>query len=232
MKTSSISCKYPTYRDKKLKGCNRWLEGRQEDDNAEGLWRIYDKLYDLTAFIENHPGGSDWLKVTKGIDITEHFETHHITEVAAKILSKFYVRDANQPRNYKITFLENGFYKTLKRRVATKMEFLDRSPAATSKFYCDFVLLMTFLLSIIGTRNENYLIALMAGLSLCCLTTIGHNFIHQRNSWRMYVTNLSLVNFREFRGDFQRIMNELILIEFYSKSISRNFASSLPKLLS
>lgn len=34
-----------------------WLEGKQIDDNAEGLWRVHDKLYDLSDFAKRHPGG-------------------------------------------------------------------------------------------------------------------------------------------------------------------------------
>jgi hypothetical protein len=201
MKTSTIAHKYPTYRDSALKGCKRWLDGKRIDDNAEGLWRIHDKLYDLTDFIKRHPGGSEWIKITKGIDITEQFETNHITEAAVKILPKFYVREAKLPRNYKITFDENGFFKTLKRRVAAKLNNLDHSPSANSKFYCDFMLASTVLLSIIGARDNNYFVAFLAGLALNCLTIIAHNFIHRRDNWRMYTQNLAFMSFRDSRGN-------------------------------
>lgn len=46
---------------------SRWLESRRQDDNAEGLWRVHDTLYDLTDFINLHPGGADWIKLTKVI---------------------------------------------------------------------------------------------------------------------------------------------------------------------
>lgn len=111
----------------------RWLAGKRIDDNAEGLWRVHDKLYDLTDFIDHHPGGSNWLQITKGIDITEQFETHHITTKAENMLSKFYVRDAIAPRNYKYTYDENGFYKTLKRRVRAQLSDLDQLPVKLSK---------------------------------------------------------------------------------------------------
>lgn len=51
-----------------------WIEGRRMVDGAEGLWRINDRLYDLTNFLAIHPGGSEWLTITKGTDITELFE--------------------------------------------------------------------------------------------------------------------------------------------------------------
>lgn len=42
-----------------------WLEDKQDTDGAEGLWRIHDALYDLTDFVQKHPGGAEWLELTK-----------------------------------------------------------------------------------------------------------------------------------------------------------------------
>lgn len=58
--------------------CNfhRWIESRRQDDNAEGLWRVHDKLYDLTEFIRLHPGGSDWIQLTKVL--YSHFATNQM----------------------------------------------------------------------------------------------------------------------------------------------------------
>lgn len=44
---------------------HRWMQSRKIDDNAEGLWRVHDTIYDLTEFINLHPGGTDWIKLTK-----------------------------------------------------------------------------------------------------------------------------------------------------------------------
>lgn len=46
---------------------HRWMKSRTQDDNAEGLWRVHDSLYDLTEFINWHPGGADWIRLTKVI---------------------------------------------------------------------------------------------------------------------------------------------------------------------
>jgi len=207
MKVSGIARKYPTYRDDDtIKGCKRWLDGRRIDDGAEGLWRIHDKLYDLKDFIQKHPGGASWIETSEGIDITEQFESHHISNIAEKMLPKFYVRECVEPRNYKITFHQNGFYKTLKRRVADKLNFLDQSPKQNSQFYCDFMLATLILLSIIAARDDNFFVAAIASLVLCCNVNIGHNFIHQRDNWRMYVINFSLASYREWRGEFSLLL--------------------------
>lgn len=64
-KQSTIVKKYPSYRDHLVNGPWRWIEGKRKDDNAMGLWRIHNKIYDLTEFINDHPGGKYWLEITK-----------------------------------------------------------------------------------------------------------------------------------------------------------------------
>lgn len=103
------------------------------DDRAEGLWRIHDQLYDFTRFIDQHPGGETWLRVTKGTDITEAFESHHLTQHPERMLPNYLVRKAARPRLYRFTFAEDGFYKTLKRRVAERMKTVDRSATNSTK---------------------------------------------------------------------------------------------------
>lgn len=63
--TSFPELVYPSLRDNPLKSSDQWLKGKAMDDGAEGLWRIHDKLYDLTDFIKIHPGGEGWLRWTK-----------------------------------------------------------------------------------------------------------------------------------------------------------------------
>jgi hypothetical protein len=198
-KVSSIAFKYPSYRDEKVKSCKRWMDGKRIDDNAEGLWRVHDKLYDLTDFIKQHPGGSEWLEMTKGVDITEQFEAHHITDMAEKTLEKFFVRNAQQSRNYKITFDENGFFKTLKRKVAAKVKNLDQSEVYKSRLICDMLLASTFALSILAAAKNNHFIALIASICLSGLLGTSHNFIHLRNNWRMYLTSIAMMSFRDWR---------------------------------
>lgn len=93
--------------------------GKRELDDVGDFWRVYDKLYNLEQFIHKHPGGADWIEITRGTDITEAFESSHVINVnkVEAILSKYYVKEANTPRNSPYTFKDDGFYKVLKRRV-------------------------------------------------------------------------------------------------------------------
>lgn len=68
---SSLGIKPPKTREI-FSNVYTWLEDKKDDDGAEGLWRIHDDLYDLSDFIRQHPGGEDWLVLTKvqGIELT------------------------------------------------------------------------------------------------------------------------------------------------------------------
>lgn len=57
--------KYPSLRDEAFRDPIQWLTGKAMDDGAEGLWRVHDKLYDLTSFVKKHPGGEEWLELSK-----------------------------------------------------------------------------------------------------------------------------------------------------------------------
>lgn len=64
---STLGFKYPPSRDNPLNIDELWLDDKRETDGAEDYWRIYDKLYDFDSFVNQHPGGRDWLILTKVI---------------------------------------------------------------------------------------------------------------------------------------------------------------------
>jgi hypothetical protein len=78
-------------------------KGKRKDDDIGDLWRVHDKLYDLAPFMPQHPGGSVWLELTQG--------------TVEATLAKHFVRDATTPRISPYVFKENGFFKTLKRKI-------------------------------------------------------------------------------------------------------------------
>jgi hypothetical protein len=48
-----------------VKSVDDWIEARQKEDGADDLWRIHDGLYNLEQWIPKHPGGRQWLEITK-----------------------------------------------------------------------------------------------------------------------------------------------------------------------
>lgn len=111
------------------------MDSKRNDDNVEnGLWRIHDTIYDLREFINKHPGGADWIRMTEGHDITEAFLSHHMdTDKLEPILKKYRVKETTRPKNVKLTFEENGFYMTIRRKVAAKLPEIKKRTKIYSK---------------------------------------------------------------------------------------------------
>ncbi len=84
------------------------------------LWRVNDNLYDLGPFLSKHPGGRQWLELTRGTDITEAFYVAHLAPASAEaVLRKHLVRPCPEiPRRSWFTFREDGFYMKFKARAA------------------------------------------------------------------------------------------------------------------
>ena len=85
--------------------------------NEHNLRNHLRNVYNIVVIKVSFSSGKYWLETLQGTDITEAFETHHYNPMVVKMLPKFYVRDAKIERNSPYTFNENGFYKTLKRKV-------------------------------------------------------------------------------------------------------------------
>lgn len=198
-KKCGIATKFPTYRNSNLITSQSWLTGKRQDDEAEGLWRIYDSIYDFTDFIDKHPGGSFWIRETKGTDITEAFEAHHLTTAPSKMIEKYKIREAAKPRIYTLTLHENGFYKTLKNRVREKLKTIDNRPKSNSNKIHLTLLLCTFIFSMASAKFSSLLCLALAGTSLVWTIIVAHNYFHKRDNWQMYTFNLSMMNFSSWR---------------------------------
>ncbi|CAK1546128.1 unnamed protein product [Leptosia nina] len=196
---------YPHLRDDLPKTAHQWIDGKREQDGAEGLWRIHDGLYDFTDFVQSHPGGAQWLECTKGTDITEQFITHHLSGNAEPIIPKYFVRKTKQPRNSPFTFADDGFYSTLKSKIAEKRKEIPKDVRKKSDLITD-VLLVLFLIGSPLTCwvwTQNLLLGLASTVAvsylLTCLTICGHNYFHRTDSWRMYVFNICGFSYSEWR---------------------------------
>ncbi|CAH0763836.1 unnamed protein product [Diatraea saccharalis] len=196
---------YPVNRDKLPKLPSQWLNGKKKHDGAEDLWRIHDGLYDLTTFISTHPGGPYWLTCTKGTDVTEVFETHHLKGIAEQLLPKYFVRKAATPRNSPFTFENDGFYKTLKSKVMKNMHIIPKDERKKSDTIVTYLLMAFIILSPLccWVTPDSLLLGatliVLNGYVLSALVCCGHNYSHRADSWRMYLMNLSGMGNDEWR---------------------------------
>ena len=114
------------------------------------LWKVHNKYYDLSSYLDKHPGGIFWLETTQGQDVTDFFETYHInSEKVEAVLKKFFVKDESENIPSPFTFEENGFYKTLKRKIAkTELGKHAQSRRATvSMHFISFLIFLSWITS-------------------------------------------------------------------------------------
>ncbi len=88
---------------------------------SPNLWRVGDNLYDLSGYLDSHPGGRQWLELTRGTDITEAFHVAHVFLGRAEAaMEKYKVGPCPKdvPRRSWFTFEKDGFYLKFKARAA------------------------------------------------------------------------------------------------------------------
>jgi hypothetical protein len=174
------------------------------DETNRKYWRIYDNLYDLSEF--KHPGGTEWISMTRGNDITELFESSHPDiEKVKKIIPKYLIGSANEPRNSgAFTFEKNGFYSVFRERAWQILKECGTGPTQQMLLIHDSLLLIFItLLTIAMNPNIEFsswiLIAIMCGFCLQCLGTCSHNFYHRKANWRMYTWDITPYSSHEWK---------------------------------
>ncbi|KAI9005561.1 hypothetical protein DFJ74DRAFT_773841 [Hyaloraphidium curvatum] len=173
----------------------QWLADRADYNSshgANGLWRVHDGLYDLNEFVDKHPGGKEWLELTRGHDITELFESHHPDiEPVRKILEKYRRGTATWPRESPLTFKPDGFYSVLRERVVKTIKEKGTAPKLWSKLFVDALVISYLACVIRSARRGSPAFAALAGLLGGFIGFAGHNYLHQKNNFRMWYEELT-----------------------------------------
>ena len=140
------------------------------------------------------------MKYFQGTDITEAFECHHFNPVVEKVKEKYYIRDAQTPRNSPFTFEEDGFYKTLKRSVIEVLKTVPPTEKRWTNLIIDGLFSTCLIASALSCWATDYWVVmvsyLVASLALAWTTVAAHNYIHMKTNWRMYLFNFSLWSYR------------------------------------
>eukprot|EP00930_Biecheleria_cincta_P048947 TRINITY_DN3419_c0_g1_i1.p1 TRINITY_DN3419_c0_g1~~TRINITY_DN3419_c0_g1_i1.p1 ORF type:complete len:795 (-),score=113.39 TRINITY_DN3419_c0_g1_i1:68-2452(-) len=174
-----------------------WLQEKAQHDSRLGganaeLWMVHGKWYDLTDYIDKHPGGPTWLRLTKGQDVTEAFEVHHINMTKAQaFLNRMYVKDADEGYVGRYVWDDEGFFRTLKRRVSkvfgTRPDGLpDTGPTPYFLGLCCFAIAAHFVTFGVMLCWPCVPLAILAGFTLQTFHGIGHNALHMKDNIWMY----------------------------------------------
>merc|ERR1719177_30614 len=67
-------------------------EHNRSKGEDKSIWTIiHDKVYDITKFLDEHPGGEETLIENAGIDSTENFEDVGHSSDAREMLEEYYI---------------------------------------------------------------------------------------------------------------------------------------------
>eukprot|EP00244_Chara_vulgaris_P000107 TRINITY_DN10148_c0_g1_i1.p1 TRINITY_DN10148_c0_g1~~TRINITY_DN10148_c0_g1_i1.p1 ORF type:complete len:160 (-),score=25.73 TRINITY_DN10148_c0_g1_i1:523-1002(-) len=78
-------------------------------DTRESCWlTIHGKVYDVTKFLEEHPGGDEVLLASTGTDATKDFEDVGHSESAREMLADYYIGELNPADLVKTSGTQGG----------------------------------------------------------------------------------------------------------------------------
>ena len=163
--------------------------------------------------------GAQWLSLTRGTDITELVETHHLdSERIQRLLPLYAVAQEEgapplKPRRSPFTFEHDGFYCSLRRKIwaahggkareSGESRVAALGPSAASKAFADVFAVLSVVLTVAAGRAKSSrmaaLGAVVAGVFNGTFIGIGHNFLHQKDSFRRHYQDISGFSSAEFR---------------------------------
>lgn len=121
----------------------------------------------------------------------------------------------------------------MKKRVAEKLKTIDPSVTSKSKWIHDINLFMLFFAAVMMNRSDDlrmfFFWNFITSQCLAWSSFVSQNFAHQADNWRMYTSNISLINWRDLRiyhvlvslhGNF--LSSKLISIYFKSHHMYPN----------
>lgn len=91
---------------------------------------------------------------------------------------------------------QDGFYRTLQRRARVALAGVPRGPNFASALIADLLALGTITFSVLAAATSSYSMGTLAGLLVALNVVTAHNFLHQKDNFRMYYFNLSFMSFR------------------------------------
>mmetsp|Transcript_10039 Transcript_10039/g.12350 ORF Transcript_10039/g.12350 Transcript_10039/m.12350 type:complete len:136 (-) Transcript_10039:47-454(-) len=107
--------------------------------SSDDLWMaIYGKVYDITSFLDDHPGGDEVLKDTAGRDATVEFDDVGHSDEAVDMMEQYYVGE-----------LEGGAKKETNTRAAPQADNFAVRPSQQSKWQRLFIPIVVIVLTLV-----------------------------------------------------------------------------------
>jgi fatty acid desaturase len=178
------------------------------------LWVIHGEYYDLSTFVQKHPGGEENLLLGKGRDCTELFESIHCLSKSnvKAILKKYKVKPDQIPEEAPpapadtFTWKQGDFYDTLVQKVRTHFAGGNQNYKATWLYWLKVTGLFLAWMFCVRTcfLTGSFLIAGVAGflmnmIGFCVMHDASHYGISKR-AWINRWLHLSWNNWNLWNG--------------------------------
>ena len=157
------------------------------------VWNIYEKQYDLTDFLEKHPGGKDiLLKCKNEKDLTAMFETYHAfsdKEKIKKMLDKFEIKsvendNTTEPKKDIMKQYDFTNYNKLLQEIKSNAHFQDRTSTKANfsliiqNIFIFLAYVYFFYQAMFSTYFSILCKCLFAMLAGCSYMSLGFNVMH------------------------------------------------------
>ena len=184
------------------------------DTNSCALIAIHGKVYDITTFIDRHPGGAI-IKTALGRDGTILFETHHnLVDDKGKVLKTLEKMQVGVLKDYKaVADFESPFALKMLERVREVVKGKNHRESFYGTTSVIFFYVTFFALVALAFINGNLWIAPLMGASM----SVGHLAGHAGNHWSLSskdwvngfisVTCTSLWGLREKYWEFSHLIS-------------------------
>jgi fatty acid desaturase len=149
------------------------------------LVRVHGEIYDLTTFVNKHPGGKDVLETASQMeDATPMFESYHSLKDIKKIkniATSYRIGDVTTKTAPKYTYRSRDFYRTLQKRV-NDYYFSKNTTKATWWWFFKVMCILMFSVWImygLFSGESSWLDNLYRGCVIgMCHVSIGFNVMH------------------------------------------------------
>ncbi|KAH9089809.1 hypothetical protein LEN26_018982 [Aphanomyces euteiches] len=95
-----------------------------KNNHAGSAWMIVrNKVYDVTAWVDKHPGGREMVLLHAGRECTDTFDSYHpFSDKAEQVLAKYEIGTLTGPSEFPVYKPDSGFYKECRKRVGEYFE--------------------------------------------------------------------------------------------------------------
>ena len=132
------------------------------------------KVYDVTGFLDKHPGGREQLLLAAGRDVTHFFDSYHSKETRKLVAQKCkYIGEMEESASSPPEYLEQDeFYTTLEERVKNYFKSNNLDPKVHVPFFCTSIAIVVatlglWYMTILSVYN-GYSLAIGSFLALLC----------------------------------------------------------------